>query len=92
VQARVYASRSQHAQAETLAREAVAITARTDALNIQGDALCDLAEVLHAAGRSQAADDTYAEAAARYERKHNLAQVEQVRERLAELHHVGLST
>ena len=29
---------------------------------------------------------------ARYERKHNLAQVAQVRERLAELHHVGLST
>ena len=75
-----------------LAREAVAVLEPTDALNIQGDALSDLAEVLHAAGRSEAADGAYAEASARYERKHNLAQVAQVRERLAELHRVGLST
>jgi hypothetical protein len=66
----------------------VGVDARTGHARIGGD----LAEVLHAAGRSQAADDTYAEAAARYARKHNLAQVAQVRERLAELHHVGLST
>jgi hypothetical protein len=30
---------------------AVAITQRTDALNIQGDAFYELAQVLHAAGR-----------------------------------------
>jgi hypothetical protein len=46
VQARVDAQRGEHAQAERLAREAVAIGERTDALNSQGDALCDLAEVL----------------------------------------------
>ena len=92
VQALVHAHRGEHAEAETLAREAVAILEPTDALNLQGDALTDLAEVLHAAGQSEAADSAYAEASAHYERKHNLAQVAQVRERLAELHHVGLST
>ena len=51
VQALVHAHRGEHAEAERLAREAVAIAERTDALNSQGDALCDLAEVLAAAGR-----------------------------------------
>ncbi len=51
VQALVHAYRSDHAEAERLAREAVEIGERTDALNCQGDALCDLAEVLEAAGR-----------------------------------------
>ncbi len=89
VQALVYVHRGRCAEAEALAREAVAVLEPTDALNIQGDALSDLAEVLHAAGRSDAADTAYAEASARYERKRNLAQAAQVRERLAELHHVG---
>ena len=53
VQARVHAHRGEHAEAERLAREAVAIAERTDALNFQGDALCDLAEVLAAAGRTR---------------------------------------
>ena len=55
VQALVHAIRGEHAEAEPLAREAVAITEPTDALNFQGDALCDLAEVLHAAGQSDEA-------------------------------------
>ena len=51
--------RGEHAEAERLAREAVAIAERTDALNCQGDALCDLAEVLarrrpHRRGRRRA--------------------------------------
>ena len=57
----------------------------TDALNIQGDALCDLAEVLHSAGRSDEAAATLAQALERYERKNNLAMATQVRDRLAEL-------
>ena len=60
VQALVDASRGEHVEAEALAREAVAIMEPTDALNIQGDALCDLAEVLQAAGRSNDADATLA--------------------------------
>ncbi len=89
VQALVDSSRGHHAEAEQLAREAVAITERTDALNWQGDALTDLAEVLHAAGRSDEADATLTQALERYERKMNLAQAAQTRDRLAELRDGG---
>jgi tetratricopeptide (TPR) repeat protein len=85
VQALVHASRGQYSEAEALAREAVAVTERTDALNIQGDALCDLAEVLHAAGQSDEAAATLAQALERYEPKQNLAMTAQVRDRLAKL-------
>ena len=85
VQALVHARRGHHTQAEQLAREAVAISERTDALNGQGDALCDLAEVLHAAGRSDEAAAALAQALERYEQKKNLAMSAQVRERLAAL-------
>jgi class 3 adenylate cyclase len=85
VQAFVHVRRAQHTQAEQLAREAVAITERTDGLNWQGDALCDLAEVLHAAGRSDEAAAAFAQALERYQQKNNLAVAAQVRERLAEL-------
>ena len=85
VQALVNARRGHHTQAEQLAREAVASSERTDALNGQGDALCDLAEVLHAAGRSDEAAAALAQALERYEQKKNLAMSAQVRDRLAEL-------
>ena len=84
VLALVHASRGQDTEAEALAREAVAIMEPTDALNIQGDALCDLADVLHAAGRSDEAAVTLVQALERYERKNNLAMSAQVRHRLAE--------
>ena len=58
VQALVHASRGEHVEAEALAREAVAMMERSDALNFQGDALRDLAEVLQAAGRSDEAAAT----------------------------------
>jgi class 3 adenylate cyclase/tetratricopeptide (TPR) repeat protein len=85
VQARVHAHRDEHAEAERLAREAVAITERTDALNFQGDALCDLAEVLAAAGRSDEAAESLEQALERYERKKNLAMLAQVRPQLEAL-------
>ena len=85
MQALVHARRGHHTQAEQLAREAVAITERTDGLNLQGDALCDLAEVLNAAGRSDQAPAALAQALERYERKKNLAMPAQARDRLAEL-------
>ena len=64
-----------------MAREAVALSERTDSLNFQGAALWDLAEVLAAAGRTHEA----AEALERYERKKNLAMVAQVRPKLEAL-------
>jgi Tetratricopeptide repeat len=85
VQARVHAHREEHADAERLAREAIAIVERTDQLTYQGDALCDLAEVLAAAGRTNEAAATFEQSLDRYERKKNLAMVAQVRHRLAEL-------
>jgi class 3 adenylate cyclase/tetratricopeptide (TPR) repeat protein len=85
VQALVHASRDQHAEAIALAREAVAIVEPTDALSIQGDAFCDLAEVLRAAGRSDEALAALEQALERYGRKKNLAMVAQVRPRLEAL-------
>jgi tetratricopeptide (TPR) repeat protein len=85
VQARVHAHRGQHLEAERLAREAVALVERTDQLTYQGDALCDLAEVLAAADRSDEAAEALEQALERYERKKNLAMVAQVRPRLAEV-------
>ena len=85
MQALVNAHRGQHTQAEQLAREAVAISERTDALNNQGDAFCDLAEVLAAAGRSNDAFQALEQALDRYERKKNLAMFAQVRPKLEAL-------
>jgi tetratricopeptide (TPR) repeat protein len=84
-QALVCAHRGQHADAELVAREAVSIVASTDALNFQGDALCDLAEVLAAAGRTEEAAEALKQALERYERKKNLAMVAQVRPKVESL-------
>ena len=51
----VCVARGEHLSAEALAREAVGLIERTDALNMQGAALRDLAEVLAAAGRTDEA-------------------------------------
>jgi ATP/maltotriose-dependent transcriptional regulator MalT len=82
VQALVDAHRGDYAEAEALAREAVAIAEQTDALNLQADARCNFAEVLHAAGRIREAEGVFAEALDRYERKKNLAMARRVRARL----------
>ena len=82
VQGLVLASRGEYAEAERLVRDAIAIVDRTDALNHQGDARCDLAEVLERAGRAGDAKAALEQALERYERKRNLAMVAQVRKRL----------
>ena len=86
VPARVLASDGRDGEAETLAREAVEIADRTDGLNMQGDALCDLAEVMAAAGRTEEAAEALEQALHRYESKKNLAMLAQVRPRLEALH------
>jgi tetratricopeptide (TPR) repeat protein len=82
VQARVHAHRGEHAEAERLAREAVAIVERTDATNRKGDSLCDLAEVLAAASRTNDAAAALEQGLEHYENKKNVAMVAQVRPRL----------
>jgi tetratricopeptide (TPR) repeat protein len=85
VRAKVLAQRGEHAEAEELAREAVALGEQTDFLDAQGDAYADLAQVLAMTGRSGDAAAALEQALARYERKENVVVAERVRARLAEL-------
>jgi tetratricopeptide (TPR) repeat protein len=85
VQALVHARRREHRDAERLAREAIAIIETTDGLRWQGDAHTDLASVLEAAGRRDAAAAALREALDRYERKQNIPSARRTRERLATL-------
>ena len=75
-------TRGEHEEAERLAREAVAISSRTDAPIWHGDALYDLAEVLQLAGRTDEAAAAFEQAFEQYERKRALPLVEQTRARL----------
>ena len=84
VRAKVLARRGQHAEAERLAREAVAIGEGTDSLIGQGDANADLAEVLLLAERRDEAVAALRHALERYERKGHLVSAQRMRERLAE--------
>jgi class 3 adenylate cyclase len=81
-QSRVLAHRGRPGEAEALAREAVAVTERTNGLNYQGDALCDLAEALTADERADEAAAALEQALDRYERKRNVAMARRVREQL----------
>jgi hypothetical protein len=85
VQALVHAHRSEHAEAERLAREAVAFAHRGDSPLWQGEALADLAEVLEAAGRPEEAIAAWREALDRYERKQIIPLARRTRERLEAL-------
>jgi class 3 adenylate cyclase len=82
-QALVHSARGLHAEAEQLAREAVDFSLRTDSPWQQGDAYCDLAEVLGAAGRRDEAVVAWREALDRYERKEIVPLARRVREQLA---------
>ena len=78
------ASRGQHAEADRLGREAVAIAPEIlDGLEFQGNALSDLAEVLEWAGRRDEAAAALREALDRFERKQIIPLARRVREQLA---------
>jgi class 3 adenylate cyclase len=79
--ARVHAHRGDLAEAERLAREGLAATEKTQWLNEQCDALCDLAEVLSVAGRTDEAAAVFEQALERCARKQNLALAVQIRTR-----------
>jgi class 3 adenylate cyclase/tetratricopeptide (TPR) repeat protein len=83
--AKVLARSGRQSEAETLAREAVALVDATDALTTQGDARVALADVLELAGRREEAAAVLREAAERYERKEALVPADRVRGRLATL-------
>jgi tetratricopeptide (TPR) repeat protein len=82
IRAKVCARRGEHAEAERLAREAVAICEETEMLDAQGDVYADLGEVLLLAGRAEEAARALEQALARYERKGNVVMAARTRERL----------
>jgi hypothetical protein len=81
----VLARRDKHADAEWLAREAVAMGEETESPDAQGNAYADLAEVLLLAGRRDEAVAAFETAVERYESKGNIVSAKRARERLAEL-------
>jgi class 3 adenylate cyclase/tetratricopeptide (TPR) repeat protein len=81
----VHAYRGEPAEAERLAREALAKAHETDSPRYQADAYCDLAEVLEVAGRRDEALAAWQEALDRYEHKGIVPLARRVRERLAAL-------
>jgi len=85
----VLARRGEHAEAERLAREAVAICDETDMLDQQGDAYADLAEVLSLADKTDEAAVALEQALDRYERKGNVVSTRNAQTRLAELRDVA---
>ena len=84
-QALVDSHRGGHAEALALVREAVGFAERTDSLDLQGDALSDLAEVLANAGKKAEATAALEQALDRYERKANLVMTQRTRTRLVDL-------
>ena len=82
VKAKVLARRGEHAEAERLGREAVALGEETDVLVAQGRAWADLAEVLALAGKDDEAAEALEQALDRYERKGNVVSAERIRARL----------
>jgi class 3 adenylate cyclase/tetratricopeptide (TPR) repeat protein len=85
IRAKVCARRGEHAEAERLAREAVAICDETEMLDAQGDVYADLAEVLLIAGSGEEGAEALEQALARYERKGNVVMAARTRDRLAAL-------
>jgi class 3 adenylate cyclase len=85
VKAKVLARQGETAEAERLARKAVAIGEDTDHLNAQGDTYADLAEVLLLAGKTGEAVAALEQALERYERKGNRVSTQRAQTRLAEL-------
>jgi tetratricopeptide (TPR) repeat protein len=80
--AKVRARQGNFESALRLAREAVEVVAPTDWLNLRGDTIMDLAEVLELAGKTREAATWREQALALYERKGNLVSAERARARL----------
>ena len=83
--ARLLAGRGAGDLAERLAREAVRLAERTDALETRGDALLTMAEVLHRRDRADEAVPFIEQALALYSRKGNVILMARTRELLEEL-------
>jgi Flp pilus assembly protein TadD len=89
VRAKVLAARGRHAEAEKVAREAIALAGATDLLNVQADAHSDLADVLALGGKTDQAGTALGQALERYERKGNIVMAERTGLRLADIEAIG---
>jgi class 3 adenylate cyclase/tetratricopeptide (TPR) repeat protein len=83
--ARILAARGRYEEAERIARDAVRRSEETDDLNMRGDTLIDLGEVLFAAGERDGFVSAIEHALELYEAKGNSAAVQAARRRLSEL-------
>jgi hypothetical protein len=77
--AKVRARAGDHAEAERLARDAVALAEATDSLTLHGDALMSLAEVLRASGGDGEAVASLERALELYAAKGNVAAARRAR-------------
>src|SRR5262245_42496209 len=82
IAAKLLARRGETAEAETLAREAVELVARTDFLRTHGDVLLDLGEVLALGGDPQQAAAAIRAGLELYEQKGDTVMAGRARERL----------
>lgn len=87
--AKILFRQGQGEEAERLAREAVTLAERTDFLDLRGEALMDLAEVLRLAGRSAEADRASHRALRLFERKGNVVSAERARATLLSATHAA---
>jgi tetratricopeptide (TPR) repeat protein len=85
VRAKLLARHGSFEQAVAVARESILLVERTDSLNVHGDALADLGEVLLLAGRPQEARAALEAALRLYDQKGNLISARRVREALVEI-------
>jgi class 3 adenylate cyclase/tetratricopeptide (TPR) repeat protein len=85
VRAKTLAVRGEYEPAKRLAREAVALGEPTQDLNMHGDALCDLAEVLKLAGDREEARRALEQALELYDQKGNIVSAARVKAALADL-------
>jgi class 3 adenylate cyclase/tetratricopeptide (TPR) repeat protein len=85
VRAEIYAKQGRLEEAERLAREAVAISDRTDHLSMVGDCHLALATVLREAGKRAEAEAEAGRALDAFERKGNVVWAQRVRQFLEEL-------
>jgi tetratricopeptide (TPR) repeat protein len=83
--ARILARRGDFADADRLAREALAIMEPTDYLDTKAETLLAFAEVVEAAGQVDEAADALEQALALFEQKGNLVMAGRTRGRLAAL-------
>jgi len=90
--ARIQAGRGPYDKAEKLARDAVALSESTDDLNMRGDTLRDLGDVLSAGGERTGASAALESALELYESKGNTVAAATARRRLTELSHPGTAS